>query len=80
MLADTYAVLLTQSSPKIYRYEQLSNSPGGKTRREAILGETVFQANLLTKFLPFLTAGGLLNVNSNKSAGFGRFIMKRNCK
>lgn len=80
ILQPAESIFSTQSSLKSYRYEQFSNTVGGKTRREAVLGEAAFQGKSLAKFLPFLAAGELLNVGSNTSAGFGKFIMKQNCK
>lgn len=80
ILEDADKIFSTQSSLKNYRYEQFSNTLGSKTRRDAVLGEIAFQDNSLAKFLPFLAAGELLNIGSNTSAGFGKFIMKQNCK
>lgn len=69
-------IISTHSSVKSYRYEQFSNTLGDKTQRDVVLGEAVFQDSSLVEFLPFLAVGELLNIGSNTSAGFGKFIIK----
>jgi hypothetical protein len=76
ILRAAEGIFSIHSSLKTYRYEQFSNTQGGKTRRDVVLGETIFQGSSLVEFLPFLAVGELLNIGTNTSAGFGKFIIK----
>lgn len=75
-IAGADDVLKLKNRVKIYRCQQHSNRQRKKIPRDVMTAEITLSGGEISRFLPVLAAGEILQIGADTSRSFGRFVIK----